>query len=60
MTTLTIPKSAEPSIWARIWRGLRAVDEAVHHDPTDALQRRIECLELRFEDLEADVHAGAH
>jgi hypothetical protein len=52
MNTLTISKPANPGIWTKIWYGLRAFDEAIHHDPAEALHRRTESLEARLEDLE--------
>ena len=52
MTSLTISKPAEPVFWAKIWHGLRGFDEALHHDPAEALHRRVESLEKRLKDLE--------
>ena len=59
MTTLTISKPAEPGIWTRIWRALRAVDEAVHHDPAEELHLRIERLEAQLNGLQSNAHADA-
>jgi hypothetical protein len=53
MTTPTISKPAESGIWTRLWHGLRAFDEAVHDNPTQALYRRIRRMEARLDDLEA-------
>ncbi|MEE9195585.1 MAG: hypothetical protein V3U44_07060 [Alphaproteobacteria bacterium] len=53
MTTPTISKPAEPGIWTRLWHRLRAFDEAVHDNPTQALHRRIRRMEARLDDLEA-------
>lgn len=37
---------------ARIWAGLRALDEALHHDPAEALHVRLKELEGRVQRLE--------
>ena len=52
MNTLTISKPANPGLWMKIWSGLRVFDEAIHHDPVEALHRRTESLEARLKDLE--------
>jgi len=54
MTTLTIPKPIEVGFWSKIWRALSAFDEAVYHDPAEALQRRVVSLEARLKDLETE------
>ena len=53
MTTPTISKPFEPGIWTRLWHGLRALDEAVHDTPTEALHREIRSMEARLSKLEA-------
>jgi hypothetical protein len=53
MTSHTIRRTTEPGLWRKIWHWLRAVEEAMDHDPTDALHRRINILETRLRDLEA-------
>jgi hypothetical protein len=58
MTTLTIPKPANPGFWAKAWHALRALDEAAHDDPAEAQRRRIGQLEARLKDLEANAAAG--
>jgi len=60
MATLTISKSTEPGIWTKIWHALRAFDEALHHDPAEAHQRRIESLGARLERLENAAQTGVH
>jgi hypothetical protein len=57
MTTLTISKPTAPRFWAKLLNGFCAFDEALHYDPTEAQQRRIEELEARLKDLEADVRS---
>ncbi|MFQ5566312.1 MAG: hypothetical protein ACE5EU_08120 [Paracoccaceae bacterium] len=53
MTNQTNSRPAEPGFWARTWRGLRAFDESLHHDPAEALQSRIERLEARLREVES-------
>ena len=57
MTTQKISEPAEPRIWTKIWHGIRAFDEAMDHDPSEALHRRVEILETRLQGLEANTHA---
>lgn len=59
MTALTNSKPTNPGYWAKFLHGFRALDEALHYDPADAQQRRIERLEVRLEELESSAHAGA-
>jgi hypothetical protein len=57
MTTLTISKPTAPGFWAKLLNGFCAFDEALHYDPTEALHHKIERLEARLKDLEADVRS---
>ncbi len=59
MTTHTISEPAEPRFWTKIWHWLRAFYEAMDHDPTEALHRRVEILETRLQGLEAKARADS-
>lgn len=49
----TTPQNSEKL--TKLWRWLRALDDAIHHDPSDALHRRIEHLELKMRNVDASV-----
>jgi predicted secreted Zn-dependent protease len=57
MTPMTAPKDIAPSAvrrsWSRFWNGLRTLDEALHHDPAEALHRKVQRLEARLSELES-------
>ncbi len=59
MTTQTISEPAEPRIWTKFWHWLRAFGEAMDHDPTEALHRRVEILESRLQGLEAKARTDS-
>ena len=48
MSTKVTSKSGTQDVWARFRDWLRAFDDIVHHDPNDALVRKVEQLERRL------------
>ena len=52
MSHVTLTNPRHPDAASRLWNWLRSVDEAIDHDPTDALRQRIAGLEARIDALE--------
>jgi hypothetical protein len=58
MTTLTTSKQTAPGFLTRFLQWLRAFDEALHHDPAETQQRRIDGLEARIDEFESNAAGG--
>jgi hypothetical protein len=54
MASHTIRRTTEPGFWRKIGHWLRAVEQAMDHDPTDAMHCRMNILEARLPDVEAN------
>lgn len=54
MATEAIPQKEKSSFIARTWLWLRTLDDAVHYDPVDKLQHRIDRLERRFAEIDGN------
>lgn len=40
-------------VWTGLRDWLRALDDSIHHDPSDALMKKVEQLEVRLAQIEA-------
>ena len=56
MTKLAMKHPALKGVWPAIHAWMSSLDDIVHHDPAEALRTRIEGLEARIAELEAQEH----
>ena len=51
MTRANAPHSDGNGLWPRVQRWLITVDKVIDHDPIAHLAERVECLELKVDEL---------